>query len=537
MKRNIFRFLLIMGLSLKVLFADQGGSDLFGYMWTDSKGTTTINYNWIDIKSTANEVFGAGFDNEAPVGKKLPFKVKFYGVAHDSIFISPNGWASFKNPGTDSYATNDTLPSATGPDSVLAVYWDDLIGDSRYDGGIYYSVTGSAPNRKIIVQWEAISSTLSQTETLIFELIIFEHSNLIKFQYKIIDSSFNGGGTATIGIGASSADGLTYYYGDGTGVGPLTSNMSIMFHNKRLASGATAKISPTTASAGSYTSFNYSFYNIDAGGTQGLGKLDRFAVKIPFSTVPSVNAIYINGSSAYIQNSQTTPEDPGYATWYYDAASDSLYIRLSHFDVIDSVRIVFGQSMPTTLSENNAYPGSFDAVLDSSARAQSTDGGYQVNVVSGSVSYYSFNPSGDQSVTAGNAVNFTITARDQYGNGVINSDNVNITTPGSSTATVSPSASLSFSNDSTLSFSVQDTIAGSFTVQAENATNSSVNGESGLITVNAGSADHFVKLTAEDSITAGTERLLQVRLEDVYGNDVASQTVTFQRVRGSGTFS
>ncbi|MHB2153751.1 Ig-like domain-containing protein [Calditrichota bacterium GD2] len=537
MRDKLILVFILFSLTLQQAFADQGGIDNFGHMWTDSRGTVTIDYNWIDIKSSANQIFAAGFNDEAPVGVALPFKVSFYGKQHDSLFISPNGWVSFKNPGTNSYPINDSLPGLSAPDSIIAVYWDDLLSDSRYDGGVYYAVTGSAPNRKIVVQWDAIDNYLSQTKTLICELVIFERSNLIKMQYNTIDAEYNGGGTATIGIAADATDGLTYYYGTGLGLGPLTSNMAILFHNKKLISGVTAAISPTSGPAGSYTTFYYRFYNIDLSGAQGIGKLDRFAIKNPFLAVPAVHAIYINGSSAYIQNSQNQPADPGFATWYYDTVTDSLFIRTSSFDVIDSLRVVFGLSLPTSLSQNNAFPSTYDAVLDSSLRASSTDGGYSVNVTSGPVSYYAFNPSTDQSITAGGSVNFTITARDQYGNGVINSETVNISTPGSSTATVSPSASLTFSNDSTLSFSVSDNTVGSFTVRAVNSVNSEVNGESGLISVTASTADHFVRLTAEDPIVVGNDRLLQFRLEDVYGNVVSSASVTFTRVRGNGTFS
>ncbi len=538
MKKYILGTIVLLALNVTAALADQGGSDNFGYMWTDSKGTVTIGYNWIDIKSSANEVFGAAYNDEAPVGKALPFKVWFYGVAHDSLFISPNGWLSFKNPNGNSYPVNDTLPSVNAPDSIVAPYWDDLAGDSRYDDGIYYAVVGSAPNRKIVVQWESITAgALGVTSTLVFEAVIYERNNLIKFQYKIVDSDKNGGGEATVGIGADASDGLAYYYGNGTGLGPLTSNMAILFHNRQLSSGATASISPVSAVAGSYVTFTYRFYDIDLAGAKGLGKLDRFAVKIPFSTVPSVTAVYLNGASAYIQNSQTPPTDPGYAVWYYDSAKDSLIVQTSDFDVPDSVRIVFGQSMPTTLSANNAYASSFDARLDQSPLAQSTDGGYSVDVVAGNVSYYAFSPSADQTLTAGGSLNYTITAKDQYGNGVINSDNVTISTPGSNTANVSPGTSMAFANDSTLNFSVSDNTAGSFTVQAVNDNNSNVNGESGLVTVQAAAADHFVKLSSETAITVGTDRLLQVRLEDVYGNDLSGQSVTFTRARGSGTFS
>ena len=44
------------------LWADQGGNDSFGHMWTDSKGTVTVPYEWIDINSSSNQIFAPGFN-------------------------------------------------------------------------------------------------------------------------------------------------------------------------------------------------------------------------------------------------------------------------------------------------------------------------------------------------------------------------------------------------------------------------------------------------------------------------------------------
>ncbi|RME56094.1 hypothetical protein D6779_11225, partial [Candidatus Parcubacteria bacterium] len=55
-----------------------------------------------------------------------------------------------------------------------------------------------------------------------------------------------------------------------------------------------------------------------------------------------------------------------------------------------------------------------------------------------SISYYSFTPSTAQSITAGGSVNYTLTARDVYGNGVVNSGSVTLSAVGSSTASFSP---------------------------------------------------------------------------------------------------
>jgi hypothetical protein len=110
----------------------------------------------------------------------------------------------------------------------------------------------------------------------------------------------------------------------------------------------------------------------------------------------------------------------------------------------------------------------------------------------GAVAYYEFIPEEDQSTTAGVGVNFTLVARDAFGNGVRNNGSVNLSTPGSTTAGFVEDLPISFLGDSTLTFTVVDNSAGSFTVRAVNTSNSSVKGESGLITVSVGPIDYVL---------------------------------------------
>jgi hypothetical protein len=154
----------------------------------------------------------------------------------------------------------------------------------------------------------------------------------------------------------------------------------------------------------------------------------------------------------------------------------------------------------------------------------------------GAVAYYEFIPAGDQSTIAGIGVDFTVTARDAYGNPVVNSESVNLTTPGSISATFNVTLPVGFNGSSSINFTVTDTVAGIFALRAVNTTNESVNGESGLITVNPDVEDHFVILSSQDPIRVRTERLLQIRLEDQYNNFISDSNVTFTRIHGNGYF-
>ncbi|MGD9898885.1 MAG: hypothetical protein AB7T22_07115 [Calditrichaceae bacterium] len=210
------------------------------------------------------------------------------------------------------------------------------------------------------------------------------------------------------------------------------------------------------------------------------------------------NGLFGNGSDVI---SKTT-DNNGIASALYTVSDSLTYVR-------DSVEVVFG--------------GVKDTIV--------------LPLKAGNVSYYTFTPSGNNSITAGGSVGFTLTARDQFGNPVINNDQITLSAPGSATAVFS-GGPFQFSNSSTLNFSVSDDTKGSFIVRAAKTINTEIKGESGLITVNAAAADHFVIISSQDAITTDTERLLQVGLEDVYNNRLpALQTVTFRRFNGNGLFS
>ena len=193
---------------------------------------------------------------------------------------------------------------------------------------------------------------------------------------------------------------------------------------------------------------------------------------------------------------------------------------------------VFPDNGTNTISVTTGINGIAEALYQASDSTSFIDDSIQVSfngvldtlvlgLLPGTVSYYEFTPAAPQVTTAGVGVNYTVTARDLYGNAVNNSDNIVFTLSGSSSAVFTPDDTISFSGTSTVNVTVTDTIVGSFTIAGVKQGTSGVTGQSGLITVNPTDADHFVIIAGtENPIEVGTERLLQVRLEDVYGNDL-----------------
>ncbi len=359
--------------------ADQGSSDGFGYMWTDAKGSITVPYNWIDVKG-GTSLFGTTFNDSVSAAIPLPFSFTFYGSAKNSIYVSSNGWAGFKNPGTDSYPTNTTIPSGSGPDSMLAVFWDDLQSSAGNNGGVYYSTVGSEPNRKFIIQWYILDGSPSPN-TIEFEVILSEHSNLIKYQYHTVDAAYGGGQSATIGIKASTSRGNLYSFET---LNSVSAYSATLFHNSTVSS-VSAAILPVSVPVGSFQTFTYTINNI-LPATAGLGKLDRFAIKNPFSTTPAITSIAINNFNSYLQYSSSKPTDPGYATWYYKTPGDSLIIQTSSFDVASAVEVQFLQTIPEIATGTYMYRSSSDAILDLSS-PYNTTGGPSITVTTGELDH------------------------------------------------------------------------------------------------------------------------------------------------------
>jgi hypothetical protein len=356
----IFVFILIF---LVTVYADQGGTDSYGYMWTDSNDPPNIEFAWEDISSEIN-IFGDSINEDLSGAIPLPFSFSFYGgTPRNQVYISSNGWLSFTYPsGGATYPNNTSIPSGSGPDAMLAVYWDDLVSSTGNNGGVYYKEEGTAPNRRFIVQWHMLNGTPDPDE-IEFQVILYETSNLIKFQYNTIDPVFDGGVSATIGIKNNTSQG-NQRSNDESGI--VSDGTAILFHNSAV-TGVSANLSPSSVQIGTFHTFNYTINNII--GPSGLGKLDRIAIGNPLSNIPVVTGVTINGTAVGIQNSSLKPETPGFATWEYVnyPGVDSIIVQTSYFEVINSIIITFMMSIPETTATSYQFGSSSDGILDLSA--------------------------------------------------------------------------------------------------------------------------------------------------------------------------
>ncbi|MFC1851239.1 S8 family serine peptidase [candidate division CSSED10-310 bacterium] len=152
-------------------------------------------YNWIDI-TTRNNAGLVGDD----VGVTIPigFTFCFYGEHYDQVTISSNGYLTFSDSGEE--FLNTPLPSEITPDTMIAVFWDDLEVPSA--DMVTYEVLGNTPDRKLVIQWTNVPLIMVGGGAT-FQVIIHEQKNEIIVQYQDVvfdHPAYDYGQDATIGI-------------------------------------------------------------------------------------------------------------------------------------------------------------------------------------------------------------------------------------------------------------------------------------------------------------------------------------------------
>ncbi|WP_309234267.1 S8 family serine peptidase [Streptomyces lunaelactis] len=158
----------------------------------------------------------------------LPFPVAFYGRTYRAATASIDGVLSFGTASTSS--SNSTLPTTFTPNGSLYPFWDNLTVDA--ESGVYWSATGTAPHRKIVVEWRNALIAATTTERVSFAAVLGEDGSA-SFHYKDISGTgFENGSGATIGAeNATGTDALLYSFNEGT----VRDGLSLGFRTTRSA--------------------------------------------------------------------------------------------------------------------------------------------------------------------------------------------------------------------------------------------------------------------------------------------------------------
>lgn len=149
-------------------------------------------YAWVDATGGTRVVLA----DDGAQTVALPFTFRYGGVDYAQAAVGSNGLLSFGIAGADSYS-NAAIPVDYEPNNFIAALWDDL--DPATAGTVHWLTTGSAPNRKFVVQWTAVPHwgvVGGQT----FEVILEETTNAVVLQYGAQAGTYAGGNSATVGL-------------------------------------------------------------------------------------------------------------------------------------------------------------------------------------------------------------------------------------------------------------------------------------------------------------------------------------------------
>jgi sugar lactone lactonase YvrE len=125
----------------------------------------------------------------------LPFSYSLYGEFNaNTVWVTSNGLLTFDVNNPDGAYNNTCLPNAYVGSTIFA-HWDDLRTDQP-GGGIFTSISGSAPDRIFNIEWRAVyTDDLSKHAN--FEIRLYEGQPRFDLVYGSVDE---GGGSATIGV-------------------------------------------------------------------------------------------------------------------------------------------------------------------------------------------------------------------------------------------------------------------------------------------------------------------------------------------------
>jgi len=144
-----------------------------------------------DMSSGTSLLLAADTDDASSTIAPIGFDFWFDGVRQTLFTANANGLirlgvAPVANTGTNSVTDTTVQPS-------IFPYWDDLwVGNN---GKVHYKVVGSAPTRKLVIEWKneqvpRVGTATSGTAT--FQLWLYETTGVVEFVYGAIPTATNG---------------------------------------------------------------------------------------------------------------------------------------------------------------------------------------------------------------------------------------------------------------------------------------------------------------------------------------------------------
>ena len=175
------------------------------YAFTAATGVALEN-----MSSGTTLLVGADSDDFASAVTPIGFEFWYDGVRQTLFSVNANGLMRLGVAAVSTAFSNGLATTTNQPQ--ITPYWDDLWVANN--GKVHYKVVGSAPNRKLVVEWnnEQIPRVAAATAGAgTFQAWLFESTGAIEFVYGsgIATNSANGGYSVGLGTSASSIASVT----------------------------------------------------------------------------------------------------------------------------------------------------------------------------------------------------------------------------------------------------------------------------------------------------------------------------------------
>ena len=240
-----------------VVLGQSAAADAYGYKWIDNAGADDpaaggsgpdFQAIFQDISSTGTAISGNVCD-DCITSIQPQMMVRYYGanwgvapagsgaqVVSSSIWVSTNGNVQFLNSGQSQNASysNVQLP-ANGMNGMVAYMWDDGYGASAGNTNVW-QVVGSAPNRRLIIQFNSWDWCCSDGPNMQYQVQFTESDgtadSTIYFVYSDITNSDGRecGNNATIGIQSPTLSAYSQY---SLNVASIVDNRVIRFYTNQ----------------------------------------------------------------------------------------------------------------------------------------------------------------------------------------------------------------------------------------------------------------------------------------------------------------
>lgn len=186
-----------------------------------SNNRAETQFQYVDTSSssggTSVDFLASNDDDSAQL--TLPFDFTLFTstfLAGSKLNVTINGWMAFGESSVQPEFQNGSLPGTSVPrqgsasgttgtlsPNLIAPFFDDLILQ-RQDSSVSARVIGTAPDRRWVIDWQNLSIIHEDNFVLegrvSFQVIFFEGSNDIAFQYKTLEGPRSYGESATVGL-------------------------------------------------------------------------------------------------------------------------------------------------------------------------------------------------------------------------------------------------------------------------------------------------------------------------------------------------